>query len=167
MLSLDGSSKANDVDFPCFVLTALDAYGKVRSLCYAFGESESHEIITFILRSYKEMAPMLAPSAVFTDGITLSSPNCITEVFPEAKPFLCCFHLFALDIPRNLRRLPAYEEVLKVCNQMRYARSENDFQVASEQLRVQFPAAFRFGTSSSLTVFITDSGMLDSAHVCG
>ena len=39
VLFFDGVAGCNDADFPCFMISALDAYGHVRCLAYALGDS--------------------------------------------------------------------------------------------------------------------------------
>ena len=90
VLVLGGSSKAMVGGFFCLNVTAMDAYGKPRALAYALAEKDSPEMVRFVLASYREMAPFQAPSAVFASHAIIASPSCITDVFPAAKPLLCC-----------------------------------------------------------------------------
>jgi hypothetical protein len=144
VLFIDAAAKANDVDYPVFTITALDPYGKARVLCYGFGEVESQELIRFFLESFRDMVGTHLPvvTAVFSDGI-ITDTSVVTNVFPSAKALLCCFHIFHLNMPANIRRLPDYDAVMVLCSGMRHARDEEEFDKFAEDLRLRFPLAYK------------------------
>ena len=45
VLFFDGVAGCNDADFPCFMISALDAYGHVRCLAYALGDSVKNYVV--------------------------------------------------------------------------------------------------------------------------
>jgi hypothetical protein len=100
LLFVDGTHGTTHHDWPLFTPCVLDSFNRLRAVGYCLVDSECGPAQSWMLQCMVRAEPLWKAHVIFNDSKL--AEDSITLVFPEAKIFLCWWHIvhrcFVYDI---------------------------------------------------------------------
>jgi len=139
VIMIDGTYKVNQLRMPLYTLAIVDSEGHCQPVAHALLAHEDQQHIELFLRDVLHWT-IAVESATFVCDKDFAEINAISGVLPDAKIFLCHFHVMKAFTDR-MKRLCIIDatSLLTLVQKMLRCGSEETFKTTLETIRNQFP----------------------------
>lgn len=143
-LAIDGTYKLLANGCTLFLLLVEDGNGHSDIVAASITSSEDRDTLMWFLNCFKSEHAK-SPSCIMSDKDLLER-ECLKEVFPEAKTYICLFHamkIFNREISTEKLQISKAErkQSLEIIQKLIYAKSENVYDEIYDEFKEKVPQA--------------------------
>ena len=145
VLILDSTYRCNNRKMPLSSIMAMDGNGKGQIVAHALLKNERQETLRSFLNTFKTENQTSSQTNVFLVDKDFNEMAVLKSLWPDANIFLCLWHVlraFKVKISSLSLSLEMKDDLRKLCQEIAYARSEEQYSSLCEDLRVKSPEVF-------------------------
>lgn len=148
VLFLDAKmSGCNDEAWPVWLPTVVDGNGRTRRVAHCITSFEADDAVTWMLEMLADImkhgdTQRMPTETVFTDGKI--STACIVTVLPNARHFICAWHIYTMNLEKHLQRVPCRAEISRDFYwKLVKSTTEQGFRAAADAMLAKLAAGSR------------------------
>ena len=148
LILLDATYKLNDLHMPLYVMMNVDGNGESEIICFWLVAKEDKETIGGLMDTFKEKNSKWSRVQVIMADKDMTERDVLTHKLPQADILICLYHTL-----KSFRREVSIEKMgisvgernlsLEILGKMAYAKTEEAYQEAYQDLQQSAPRAVR------------------------